>query len=67
MTPTYRAYVIRQQAEAHARQRVPLAELSHARVLDEALAITADNLANALSELDALRAKEHGPTPSPPP
>jgi hypothetical protein len=58
MAPTSisaRAWSLRQEAEAHARQRIPLADISHARVLDEALAITSDNLARALAELDALK------------
>lgn len=55
MTPELHAHALRQEAEAHARQRVPIAELTHAKVLDVALSIVSDNLARALADLKAAR------------
>lgn len=61
MTSEIHAYALRYEAEIHARQIVPLVEMTHARVLDEALSIVAANLARALSELSRLEAGQSPP------
>lgn len=58
MSNDTRAYALRQEAISHARQRVPLENMSHAAVLDEALSIVTSNLARALAKLEAEPQKE---------
>lgn len=56
MNAELRAYSLRQQAEARARQIVPLAGITEAVILDKALSIMAENMAAASIQIEELQA-----------
>lgn len=57
MTPELRAHDFRTRALASARQRVPLTDLSEAKVLSEALDIMSDNLARSMIALEGAQSE----------